>query len=249
MATIFCFTSTGNSLYTSKKICEKIGGKILTMKEASLIWDDNVIGFVFPVFFWGMPRIVERFVTDLQITNKDAYVFAVATCGGYVFGEFGRLKKLLRVKGINFQYGEKLISITNYLPEYTVKDNEEIRQKIDYNISKICTAIQKRTTNHILHSTLFNAFAYKLYPSENSDRYFTVSSSCTGCTTCQKICPVDNISINLENNPTFNHRCEHCLACLHACPVNAIDWKEKTKGKDRYRRASISIDELIEFNK
>jgi len=48
--------------------------------------------------------------------------------------------------------------------------------------------------------------------------------------------------------PQFQHQCEHCLACLHNCPARAIDWKDKTQGKARYRNANVSLDELIEFN-
>ena len=247
MATIFCFTSTGNSLYTAKKLAGNIGGKVLPMNNGAIQSEDDVIGFVFPVYFWGLPRMVERFIMEIKITNKDAYVFAVATCGGPVFGVLGRLKKLLQQKGVSLRYGVRLISVTNYIPEYEVKDNEALRQKIGENILKIANAISNRESNRIQAYTILNKMIYNSFPDESSDYYFTVAPTCTGCMTCQKICPAKNIAME-SGKPSFQHRCEHCLACIHSCPAHAIDWKEKTQGKDRYRNAGVSLNDLISFN-
>jgi len=247
MATIFCFTSTGNSLYTAKKLAEKIGGKVMPMNNGSIPCEDDVIGIVFPVYFWGLPRMVERFVTEMHIANKSAYVFAVATCGGPVFGVLGRLKKLLQPKGISLRYGIRLVSVTNYIPEYEAKDNDTLRRKIDENILKIADAINNRKSNRIQGFTILNKIIYNSFPNESSDQYFSVALTCTGCMTCQKVCPANNITMK-DDKPSFQHRCEHCLACIHSCPAHAINWKEKTQGKDRYRNANVSLNDLISFN-
>jgi len=248
MATIFCFTSTGGSLYAAKTIMQKIDGKVLPMNENTAICDDNVIGFVFPVYFWGLPRIVARFVSNMQISNKNAYVFAVAVSGGPVFGVLGMLKKLLKQKGIKLQYGARLISVSNYIPNYrSVNDGEKLRKRTDENILKIADAIKNKKTNRVHSFTVLNRLAYKTYPNENSDRYFSIADTCTGCMICQKICPVKNIIIK-SGKPEFKHKCEHCLACLHNCPVHAIDWKHKTEGKQQYRNANITLEELISFS-
>lgn len=247
MATIFCFSSTGNSLYTAKKIAQKIGGTVEPIRESPVTCEDSVIGFVLPVFFWGLPHMAESFIESIKITDNNAYVFAVVTCGGPVFGVLGVIKKLLKSKHINLRYGMNLRSVTNYIPEYEVKDSELIRQKTDEKIKKIAGEIMDRKYNRILAFPVLNRLLYQSYPSANSDRFFTVAGTCTGCSTCQKICPAGNIAMN-NNKPKFNHRCEHCLACIHNCPMCAVDWKQKTQGKARYRNAGITLDELIAFN-
>lgn len=247
MAAIFCFTSTGNSLFTAKRLAEKIGSNVKPMNNSLIQIADDIIGFVFPVYFWGLPRMVERFVSEVQITNKNAYVFAVVTSGGPGFGVLGRLKKLLQQKGVRLQYGARIISVSNYLPEYTPKDSTELRQRIDKKIIEITGALNRRQTNRIQAFTFINKIAYHFYPNEDSDQYFTVAPSCTGCRTCQKVCPAKNITMKADR-PDFLHKCEHCLACIHNCPARAIDWKEKTQGKDRYRNAELSLDNLISFN-
>lgn len=247
MATIYCFTSTGNSLFTARKLAEKIGADVKPMNSRTVQCADDVIGFVVPVYFWGLPRIVERFVSDLQISNKDAYVFAVTTSGGQASGILGRVKKLLAKKGIPLQYGMNILSASDYIPEYLPKDTEELRQRIDRCISEIASAVNSRQINSIKAYTPINWIAYRFYPKESCDKDFTVAPACTGCGTCQKVCPVKNIVIK-DGQPDFQHKCEHCLACLHHCPAQAIDWKHKTQGKPRFKNAGVSLGDLISFH-
>ena len=251
MAAVFCFTSTGNSLYTAGKIAEQIGGKVFPMNSASLEsraeCGDDVIGFVFPVYFWGLPRMVERFVTELSVTNKDAYVFAVATYGGMVRGALGRIDSLLKQKGARLSYGVNLKSVENYIPRYKVKDSDEFRQIIDRNISGIVTSVKSREPGRIQAYTIVNKLVHRFYPDEGSDGQFTVSPACTGCMICQKICLAGNIEM-CEGRPIFLHKCDHCLACLQHCPAQAIDWKDKTRGKKRYRHFAVTINDMIDFN-
>ena len=247
MATIFCFTSTGNSLYAAKKIAEEMDGKVLSMNLGRLDCDDDIIGLVFPVYFWGLPRMVRRFISEMELTNKGAYVFAVVTCGGPTFGVLRLVKRLLQSKDMRLQYGAKIHSVSSYLPEYNAKDSERFRQKIDQKIMDIAKNVKCLKTNRISAFPFPNRMIHKSYPDESGDRYFTVAPTCTGCATCQRVCPSANISLEI-GTPAFKHQCEHCLACLHHCPVQAIDWKEKTKGKARFRNVGVSLNELIAFN-
>jgi len=248
MATIFCFSSTGNSLSAAKKIADRIGGVVIPMSGEPVDCSDDVIGFVFPVYFWGLPRIVMRFVENIHIKNKDVYVFAVITCGGPVFGVLGYVKSLLKSKNnIRLSYSARVVTVCNYSPEYDPHDSEELRKRVDDELLIIADAVNNRKTKRTLAVTFFNRLAYKRLPDENSDRYFTVTSACTGCMTCQKVCPSRNITVE-SGKPVFHHKCEHCLACLHHCPARAIDWKEKTIGRQRYKNIEIPLEELIAFN-
>jgi len=246
MSTIFCFTSTGNSLYAAKTIAAKIGGKVARMGASPVECADNVIGFVFPVYFWGLPRMAERFISEIQIKNKSAYVFAVASYGGFVYGALARVKTLLKRKGVSLCYGRNLKMVENYIPMYKINDSEAFRQKIDKNIQKIAGAVQRREANRVHAFAAIANFSHRFYPDENSDRYFTVAHTCTNCGICKAVCPADNIALK-SGKPEFGHKCEHCLACLQHCPANAIDWKGKTIGKAHFRNTGVPLDELIKF--
>lgn len=248
MATVYCFSSTGNSLYAAKRIAGEIGGRVRPMTAMAELCRDDVIGFVFPVYFWGLPRTVAHFVSEMRIENKNPYVFAVITCGGPMLGVLGLLKKLLNAKDVTLQFGTRLITGPNYLPEFKIHDSERKRRKIAAKLEHIVRKIKNQETNRISSFTALNEFVYRLYPGKDSDRYFTLSSRCVGCGTCQRICPLGNIEM-VDNKPIFKHNCEHCIGCLHACPASAIDWKENTKGKKRYRNHAIRLEELIQLNK
>ena len=251
MAVVFCFTSTGNSLYTAKKIAEQIDARIIPMNSVSLYkpmkFDDEVIGFVFPVFFWGLPRLVARYISEMRIENKNAYIFAVATYGGAVQGANGMLNNLLKSKGAHLSYAVTLKCVENYIPMYKLNDSEELWNKVDTEIAKIVSSIKNRESNKIESYTILNKVIHLFLPNERSDRYFTVAPSCTHCMTCKKICPAANIEIK-ESRPAFMGKCEHCIACLMNCPNCSINWKNKTQGKNRYRHFAVKLDDMISFN-
>ena len=246
MATVFCFTSTGNSLYTAQMLAEHIDARVIPMNDKNMQCADDVVGFVFPVYFLGLPHLVERFVTQMHIADKKAYAFAVTTSGGAVFGVLGELKKILLSKGILLSYGAKLTSTTTYIPKHEAHDSEALRRKNDQIILKIAEAIKIRKVNRIPASTFINRISRNSCPNKSSDQYFTIAPTCTGCMICQRICPTGNIRMD-EGKPAFLHQCDHCLACLQNCPAQAIDWNQKTQGKARYRNAGVSLDDLISF--
>ena len=62
------------------------------------------IGLVFPVYAWGLPRIVADFVKKLKL-NKEQYVFAVATSGGTPAGTLRQLQKMLQQSGADWAAG------------------------------------------------------------------------------------------------------------------------------------------------
>ncbi|NLW46266.1 MAG: hypothetical protein GXY86_02850 [Firmicutes bacterium] len=62
------------------------------------------IGLVFPVYAWGMPRIVAEFIKKLKL-DKEQYVFAVAVNAGNPGCTLKKLKKILNRKGSQLNAG------------------------------------------------------------------------------------------------------------------------------------------------
>jgi len=248
MSTIFCFSSTGNSLYVAKSIAEKINANVLSMSKPVTSCSDDVIGFVFPVYFWGLPKIVARFVSNLQIQNKDAYVFAVTTYGGAAFGVTGALNKLLMPKGVSLHYRNKIKCVENYTPMYKINDTREVHQKTESALKIAVDDIAGKKSNKPESYTFINTISYSMFPAQKDDcdKNFIIQSSCTHCECCVAICPVNNITMQ-NGHPAFQHHCEHCLACVHVCPAGAVQWKSKPKDKGRYRNPNVRQAELTEF--
>ena len=91
---IFYFSATGNSKYTAERIASAAGDRTVFLRDAvrgrSYRYDvsrEERIGFVFPVYFWGLPSILRFFVEKLELTGyRDQYIYAVMTCGGSTGG-------------------------------------------------------------------------------------------------------------------------------------------------------------------
>lgn len=247
MATVFCFSGTGNSLYAARKIAAAIGAEVRNMRTFGQCGDD-VIGFVFPTYFWGLPKSVERFLDNIRITDKNAYVFSVTTYGGFSSGVNGAVDKKLKKQGLKLSYSAKVKMVENYLPGFKVNDSDELWQRSDSALDKIALDLQKRVRRKTGAYTVLNMAAQKVYPPNkgNCAENFT-ADGCKSCGMCEKVCPNGNIT--LENGaPKFGSQCDLCLGCLNVCPADAINYGKSTRGKTRYKNRRISVEELIRFN-
>ena len=82
--TIFYFTATGNSLAVAKKI----GGTLVSVPQViesdNQHYKDDIIGIVFPLYWWSPPIMVRRFMEKAHFDAK--YTFAIGTYGSIVAG-------------------------------------------------------------------------------------------------------------------------------------------------------------------
>jgi len=98
--TIYYFTATGNSLQIARQLALKLENtsieSMTTQPPSHPIGGQNqAIGFIFPVYYIGLPRIVKRFVQNLQIHPK-TYCFAIANFGGSQLDTLGMLDAILQ---------------------------------------------------------------------------------------------------------------------------------------------------------
>lgn len=249
MAIIYCFSSTGNSLYIAKKLAEKLPGDLRSMTSETAVAEDQVIGLVFPAYYWTMPLTVREFIARLHVVAEQPYIFSVVCYGGKALGVSGFVAEALRAKGLNLAYSEKIKSVENYLPMFSVSDSTAIHVGVDEEINRIAQEIrlgQSKAPEAITSEVQAVAQDF-LLENGRCDRHFIINQSCTGCGACSRLCPRGNIVVGDCGKPIFQGNCEHCLGCLHACPVEALDWTELTKGKARYRHPQIKGSELAGF--
>ncbi|MBQ6543308.1 MAG: ferredoxin, partial [Clostridia bacterium] len=81
---IYYFSGTGNSRYAAQKLALLTGDKAVNIASIyngtvkSVVGKSDVTGFVFPVYFSGLPEMVKRFASNPQIReNLGEYVFCV----------------------------------------------------------------------------------------------------------------------------------------------------------------------------
>ncbi|MFZ5351099.1 MAG: EFR1 family ferrodoxin [Bacillota bacterium] len=76
------------------------------------------------------------------------------------------------------------------------------------------------------------------------DHGFYCDNKCKHCSTCAKVCPVNNIRMD-NGRPIWNHHCEQCFACLQWCPEEAIQYGKKTTGRKRYHHPDVKLQDMF----
>ena len=121
-AGIYYFSGTGNSLVVAQDITRGLGqaAELVPMVKAlarSNQSDYDVVGFVYPVYMFGLPRIVVDFLKKIEIISN-AYVFSVATFGGLQGRPHSLAKEILGKRGIDLSAGFSVLMPGNYTPLY-----------------------------------------------------------------------------------------------------------------------------------
>lgn len=255
ITTIYYFSGTGNSLMITKDLAAKIGDCDLV--PIAQVWQQerpvaktDRIGFVFPLYYVGLPRLVHDFITKLEV-SQNAYVFMVVTRGVPLMGgAIRQVKGFLRRKATALHAGFYVNMPSNYIlwggaPSET-KQQKLFRQARD-KVADIAAIIRRKETQFDIEPFGF------LRPLRNTpylkqaherDNHFVIEEQCTACGICTKVCPVNNITL-AAGKPQWHHACQECLTCLQFCPQKAIQYGTKTTNKTRYHHPDITVRDII----
>jgi ferredoxin len=256
--TIFYFTGTGNSLAAAEEIATRTDIEQLIpiageMKKESSVCGTEVAGFVFPLYFWGMPELVERFLNKVDLSACN-YIFAVVTRGGSRGKVFDDLKKILSQKGKKLNAGFYLTMPGNYIPMYGVGTEEKVNDKLKKASGKlqdISRIINEKKDQEITEGVFLKAMASIIHSRwkqkvARKDILFSLNKErCISCGLCSQVCPVDNIKM-INGRPIWQHHCQECMACIHACPVEAIQMGSKTADRPRYHHPDVTWEEIAD---
>ena len=246
---IFYFSGTGNSLKVAKDIASDIQDcELISMGNPhKLSGTYERIGVVYPVYVVGMPVVVERFVKALDFSlNENSFIFAICTSGSGSAGGLTNISKIIGDKGGKLSYGESIRCFSNYVGLYAMGSDSDNKSKSQSQATKqvikeIKSFAVKPPVKNSLMAVIHGPFIKSL---ANKDKGFNVSEACNGCTTCSKVCPVENIKMK-DGKPIFLHHCEQCMACIQWCPKQSINIKNKTQNRGRYHHPEITLAEMI----
>ncbi|MCI8804631.1 MAG: 4Fe-4S dicluster domain-containing protein [Clostridiales bacterium] len=226
---IFYFTGTGNSLWVANELSKELREEmknIIDIKD-KLFVEDKVIGIVCPTYMGDLPWIVKDRLLRLKI-NPDTYTFAILTSN---VGKSGKSND--SADKIFCTIGSGLCSFFDIsMPGNCIisskKQNSRRLSAAPLTVKNIISDIRNRIENYkskgvkVEDNFVEDSFFYKnksllrLSPIKN----FRINKDCDGCGLCQKICPINNITIK-EKRAIHGNKCAACYACVHWCPKNA----------------------------
>lgn len=219
---IYYFSATGNSLKLSQDIAAAFGGAGLfrmTPSAGITASDSRIVGFIFPVYMGGLPGIVRRFLESYPF-RKGVYYFSIGTYYTYKGCAVSVVDKIMSGKGVRLDYGYNLPTVGNCLKEYEVSSvrRTKILERAELYTSRIIDDLKKGKRkkpfpycrlSDLLHKGLFNAFFSR------SHLNFSLENGCMGCGVCERVCPVNNITLKKRSAPVGNRlRGLPCLRTL-----------------------------------
>ena len=245
---ILYFSGTGNSLYAAKQVAEQTGDTLMDIagmvrnKELDIeLGEDEHLGFVFPVYYYGIPTIIRYLISHLNIRgNQEPYTFAVLTCGGSIAGAGLMLEEIFKKNFFRLDRVFPLLMPDNYVILFnpaTPEQAAEILKVTDSLLEDMIQDVQERNGAKIsasLKDIALTRTAYPFYVRGRKTKSFHADDSCTGCGKCKKICPSMAIAMEDGKPKWVKEQCIYCLACINCCPEEAIQYGKMTKRRRRY---------------
>lgn len=248
---IYWFSGTGNSLSVAMDLAKALGDTNL-VPIASII-NRNIpssekMGVIFPVYAFGLPIIVRRFLQRAPVASAK-YIYTVATMGGLAGAVHQEARELLTRQGAKLASGWSIVMPGNYpvlAGPPPAEKQTRIFAKAQQRIGGVAagrTGIYEDTQLPLRWPlTLVRNFSINKFP--DTDSHFAAGPKCSHCALCVKVCPVENIRL-ADGKPVWMHHCEQCMACLQWCPTQAIEYGSSTAGKTRYHHPRFKAGDLF----
>lgn len=252
--TIYFYSGTGNTWLVVQemvKVFHEKGLRVSTRRiedtDPDTIDREGTMGLAFPVAYQSTFDFLWDFFESMPRTTGTP-VFMVDTMMMFSGAIVGPLKKCLERKGYNCIGAREIVMPTNWFPrKIDEKKNGEIRtQGLTEARTYAEDLVQGKTTwgripllSDSFRLLCCNEFMMNNVNTAPGKKIRVKEDICTGCGLCQRLCPMDNIS--MEGHPLHGDDCEVCMRCLNYCPAEAVF----IPGKDWARYRAVSAGKLL----
>ena len=243
---ILYFSATGNTEFVATELAKCLDDEALDLCDRikqhnyETIRSDKPFVFCAPTYVCEAPAFFYDFLRKVDLEgSRDVYM--VSTSGGYSGISGNIAKTIVRKKHMNYKGCAEFKLPPNYIANKSHKlpPKEEIEKRITdtYNrikpVADIIGSGRRLRSRHVW--VLEKLIDYPSSPvlSRIGHRVsgFHVTDSCISCGLCEKRCPLNIITMHDERPEWKGRTCAHCMAC----PVEAIEYKDITNGRKRYR--------------
>lgn len=249
---VIFFSGNGNSKAIAVSISEALNQSILDLRGEILNnphtfkyapHSGEPIIWVFPVYSWGIPPVVTKFIKNSRIDCTNNTHYLVLTCGDDCGMTARQWTRLITRRGWKARGKASIFMPNTYvlMKGFDIDSKEVASKKIEDSKEKIKNIVQKINNDFNTDDTFHGSFAWLkskiVYPwfirYSMSPRKFSHNDKCISCGKCVKSCPLNNI-LMVDNYPVWNNNCAMCLACYHICPKKAVTYGKITYNKGQY---------------
>ncbi len=248
---IIYFSGTGNCLQVATQVAKRLNEKIISIVDLDVeqAIDDDVVGFVFPVYNYDLPNFVRAKLQNLKFNDK-SWIFCIIGHGGDKGNAIYTLSQILESKGCRLSYGTDLLLPVNSRIMYgRVTDKiEERLSASNAKIDEISDQLFSRENNiRKIKKNRFLAWMSRVVEKESVQKYFTPvvhTDLCINCGICIQVCPVGNI-IEKGDKTFIEDKCVRCMTCMHWCPQTAIHFNSRRVNKaQQYHNPNVKWTDI-----
>ena len=223
---IFYFSGTGNSLYVARLLADELNDCIISIPDCINngtfefeLKDSEKIGIVTPVYFYGLPSIVETFLDKLNLKKYSSF-YLVVTFGSFTANTGPNAQKYFSGLGLNLDHIFSVKMPENYVPLLKVpsqdvcsalisdaqKSVHDIVKILDENPGKKSTQTAKDKIGENVYYSVFTSQINEALNSDNAVYYLkegdiiTVTVKNTNLTLSQSL---KNFFYTISGNDTY----------------------------------------------
>lgn len=205
---VLYFTGTGNSRHIAERIAHALNDTLISLNDRIKSGDITPLAvngrlvLVMPTYAWRIPRIVRDHLLRTELRGARETWF-VMDCGSEIGNAAKYNRALCREKGLVYMGTAQIVMPENFIAMFNAPTVEEARRivaKAEPFIDRAIAAIRaghmfspprKKLYDRIASSAV-NPVFYPLFVKANP---FTASDVCIGCGKCEKLCPLNNITL------------------------------------------------------
>lgn len=253
-ATLRYFSGTGNSYRVAVRCAEHLQASGYEVDESSITLpvpiapDVRLVGFCFPVYAYGLPRVVRQYLAALPEAPAGTRAFLVITAGledeaGYSVDQG---IDLLAKRNYSVVYADAIEMPANWTAAMNPPDKQEAARISEKGLAKADAMVDailaggsfRRSFNYPARVSkaryFWDYWLFRYIGVANLWRNFRTDCDCNGCGTCAAVCPMGSITMK-NDRPVWSKRCEQCMRCVNMCSRKAIFQKGYGATKDRNR--------------
>lgn len=242
---VLYFTGTGNSRHIAERIAHALNDTLISLNDRIKSGDITPLAvngrlvLVMPTYAWRIPRIVRDHLLRTELRGARETWF-VMDCGS----EIGNAAKStarsaakrarLHGHGADRHAGEfhRHVQHANRRggsPDQPPKQSRSSTARSPRSAQDTCSRRRAKTYDRIASSAVNPVF----YPPFVKANPFTASDVRIGCGKCEKLCPLNNIT--LQKRPSrLGNQLHSAWPAFAIVRTRAIEYGKKSAGKPRY---------------